>query len=127
MAGSLEATLDDTPAGVVEALVATGWARRWPTAAAQAYRGGVDQPGPSAIEQARLAWRRAIEDTQHGLTSARDQAETELRRRWALLRDAVDGALATGMSLEEVGRRLGLPPGVVDTILGRELPNPGVA
>lgn len=80
------------------------------------------QPGPSAVEQARLAWRRAIEDTQQSLASARDQAETELRRRWALLRDAVDQALASGMSLEEVGRRLGFPPGVVDALLGRDAP-----
>jgi DNA-directed RNA polymerase specialized sigma24 family protein len=76
------------------------------------------QPRTTAVEQARLAWRRAIEDTQSGLSSAREQAEAELRRRWSLLRDAVDQALAVGMSLEEVARRLGLSPGAVHTLLG---------
>lgn len=72
------------------------------------------------MEQARLAWRRAIEDTHTSLASARDQAEADLRRRWALLRDAVDQALAVGMSLDDVARRLGLAPGVVDSVLGRD-------
>jgi len=78
------------------------------------------QPGASAIEQARIAWRRAIEETQHGLASARDQAEAELRRRWALLRDALDEALAVGMSLEDVSRRLDLAPAVVWALIGRD-------
>jgi len=78
------------------------------------------QPGPSAIEQARAAWRRAIDDTQHGLASAREQAETELRRRWVLLRDALDEAVAVGMSLEDLSRRLDLTPAVVRALLGRE-------
>ena len=80
----------------------------------------MNQPGPSAVEQARTAWRRAIEDTQHSLASAREQAETELRRRWSLLRDAVEQALAVGMSLEDVSRRLGLAPAVVSALVGRE-------
>ena len=78
------------------------------------------QPAPSAIEQARAAWRRAIEDTQQGLTSAREQAEAELRRRWALLRDALDEAIAVGMSLEDVSRRLDLTPAIVGALIGRE-------
>ena len=78
------------------------------------------QPGPSAIEQARAAWRRAIEDSQQGLASARDQAEVELRRRWALLRDALEEAVAVGMSLEDLSHRLGLRPAVVRALLGRE-------
>jgi hypothetical protein len=78
------------------------------------------QPGPSAIEQARTAWRRAVEETQQGLSSAREQAEAELRRRWALLRDAIDEALAVGMSLEDVSGRLGLTPAVVWALVGRE-------
>jgi len=82
--------------------------------------GPMTQPGPSAIEQARAAWRRAIEETQHGLSSARDQAEAELRRRWALLRDALDEALAVGMSLEDVSRRLDLTPAVVWALIGRD-------
>jgi len=78
------------------------------------------QPGQSAIEQARAAWRRTVDDTQHGLTSARDRAEAELRRRWVLLRDALDEAVALGMSLEELSRRLDLTPAVVRALLGRE-------
>ena len=77
-------------------------------------------PGQSAVEQARAAWRRAVDDTQHGLASARDQAEAELRRRWALLRDALDEAVAVGMSLEDLSRRLDLTPAVVRALLGRE-------
>ena len=61
-----------------------------------------------------------MEETQTGLASAREQAETELRRRWALLRDAVDQALASGMSLEDVARWLGMPAGVIDALLGRD-------
>jgi hypothetical protein len=80
----------------------------------------VTQPGQSAVEQARLAWRRAVEETHLGLAAARDQAEADLRRRWALLRDAVEQALDTGMSLEDVGRRLGLAPGLLDSLLGRD-------
>ncbi len=79
------------------------------------------QPCSSAVEQARLAWRRAVSETQSSLSSARDQAEAELRRRWALLRDAVEQALAVGMSLEDVARRLGLSPGAVDSLLGATL------
>ncbi|HEY2428162.1 MAG TPA: hypothetical protein VGI06_04465 [Acidimicrobiales bacterium] len=78
------------------------------------------QPGSSAVEQARLAWRRALADTQSGLASARDQAESELRRRWSLLRDAVEQALAAGMSLEDIGRRLGLTATVIDSLLNRD-------
>jgi len=78
------------------------------------------QPGPSAIEQARAAWRRAVDDTQHSLASAREQAEAELRRRWSLLRDALEQALAVGMSLEDVSRRLDLTPAVVRALVGRE-------
>jgi len=74
------------------------------------------------VEQARLAWRRAIEETHLSLSAAREQAETDLRRRWALLRDAVEQALASGMSLEDVGRRLGISPGLVDSLLGRDGP-----
>ncbi len=74
--------------------------------------------GPSAVEQARLAWRRAIEETQLGLSTARDQAEAELRRRWSLLRDAVETALAAGMSLDDVARRLGISRGAVTTLFG---------
>ena len=80
----------------------------------------MSQPGPSAIEQARIAWRRAIEDTGHSLASAREQAEAELRRRWALLRDALEEALAVGMSLEDVSRRLDLTPAIVRALVGRE-------
>jgi hypothetical protein len=76
------------------------------------------QPRTSAVEQARLAWRRAIEETQCSLSSAREQAEAELRRRWSLLRDAVEQALAVGMSLEDVARWLGLSPHVVAALLG---------
>jgi DNA-directed RNA polymerase specialized sigma24 family protein len=78
------------------------------------------QPGPSAVEQARQAWHRALEETHSSLASARDQAEAELRRRWSLLRDAVEQALAAGMSLEDVARRLGLPTGVIDALLNRD-------
>ena len=80
----------------------------------------MSQPGPSAIEQARAAWRRAIEDTQQSLVSAREQAEAELRRVWALLWDALEEALAVGMSLEDVSRRLELTPAVVRALVGRE-------
>ena len=88
------------------------------------------QPGPSAIEQARLAWRRqwkALEETSLSLTCARDQAEAELRRKWALLRDAVESALASGVSREDVARWLGLAPGTIDHLLGREGPTLGLA
>lgn len=95
-------------------------ARAAPRCARPAYPGRVPQPAPSAIEQARLAWRRAIEDTQVGLASARDQAEAELRRRWALLRDAVEQALDVGLSLEDIARWLGLPPTVVSSLLNRD-------
>ena len=78
------------------------------------------QPGPSAIEQARAAWRRAIEETQHSLVSARDQAEAELRRRWTQLRDALEDAMAVGMSLEDLAHRLDLAPLVVRALLGHE-------
>ncbi len=78
-------------------------------------------PRSSAVEQARLAWRRAIDEWQSSLSSARDQAEAELRRRWSLLRDAVEQALAAGMSLDDVARWLGLSPGAVDTLLGANL------
>jgi F0F1-type ATP synthase membrane subunit b/b' len=78
------------------------------------------QPGSSAVEQARVAWRRALEDTQTGLAAAREQAEHELRRRWSLLRDAVEQALAAGMSRDDVARRLGLTPGVIDSLLKRD-------
>jgi hypothetical protein len=80
----------------------------------------MNQPGPSAIEQARAAWRRAIEDTQASLASRREQAEADLRRRWALLRDAIDQALAVGMSFDDVSRRLNLTPAVVRALAGRE-------
>ncbi len=79
------------------------------------------QSRSSAVEQARLAWRRAVEETQSSLSSARDQAEAELRRRLSLLRDAVEQALAVGVSLEDVARWLGLSPGAVDTLLGASL------
>jgi hypothetical protein len=78
------------------------------------------QPPGSAFEQARLAWRRAIEETGQSLTSARDQAEAELRRKWALLRDAVESAMASGVSLEDVARWLGLAPGAIEHLLGRD-------
>jgi hypothetical protein len=71
----------------------------------------MSQP-PSAIEQARAAWRRAVEDTHQ----AREQAEAELRRVWALLWDALDDAFAAGMSLDDVARRLGLTPLVVQAV-----------
>jgi len=85
------------------------------------------EPAASAVEQARTAWRRAVEETQVSLAAAREQAESELRRRWAQLRDAVDQALASGMSQDEVGRRLGLPPGLLDALLGRDAPLSGLA
>jgi transposase-like protein len=78
------------------------------------------QPGLSAVEQARLAWRRAVDETHTSLATARDQAEADLRRRWALLRDAVEQALDTGMSLEDVARRLGLTPAVLHSLVGRD-------
>jgi F0F1-type ATP synthase membrane subunit b/b' len=77
------------------------------------------QPGPSAVEQARAAWRRAIEETQQGLASAREQAEAELRRRWSLLRDAVEQALAVGMSMEDVSHWLGLAPADVRALVAQ--------
>lgn len=67
-----------------------------------------------------MAWRRAIEETQLGLGTARDQAETELRRRWALLRDAVEQALDVGLTLEDVARWLGLPPSMLSSLLSRD-------
>jgi hypothetical protein len=72
----------------------------------------MSQP-PSAIEQARTAWRRAIEDTHH----VRDHAEAELRRVWALLCDALEDAFAAGMSSEDIARRLGLAPAVVRALV----------
>jgi 2-hydroxychromene-2-carboxylate isomerase len=69
-------------------------------------------------ETARQAWHRAMRETQMSLASARDQAEAELRRRWELLRDAVDGALDVGFSFEDVARRLGLAPTVVAALVG---------
>ena len=72
----------------------------------------VSQP-PSAIDQARAAWRRAVEDTQH----VRGQAEAELRRVWALLCDALEDAFAAGMSLDDIARRLGLAPTVVRALV----------
>jgi len=79
----------------------------------------VSQP-PSAIEQARTAWRRAIEDTQH----VRGHAEAELRRVWALLSDALEDAFASGMSLEDIARRLGLTPAVVHALVGTRSGSP---
>ena len=67
-----------------------------------------------------MAWRRAIEETQLGIASARDQAEAELRRRWALLRDSVDQALDVGLSLEDVARWLGLSPTTLSSLINRE-------
>ncbi len=72
----------------------------------------MSQP-PTAIEQARAAWRRAAKDTQH----VRGQAEAELRRVWALLCDALEDAFAAGMSLEDIARRLGLAPTVVRALV----------
>ena len=80
----------------------------------------MNQPSPSAVEQARAAWRRAVEETQQSWATAREQAESELRRRWALLRDAVDEALAVGMSLEDVARRLGLAPAALRSVMAKE-------
>ena len=88
------------------------------------------QPALSSVEQARLAWRRqwkVIEETSHSLTAKRDQAEAELRRRWALLRDAVESALASGVTLEDVARWLGLPAGAIEHLLGRDGPTIGFA
>jgi len=78
------------------------------------------QPVVSAVEQARLAWRRAVDEKATSLGVARDQAEAELRRRLSQLWDALEQALATGMSLEDLSRRLGLSPGVVRALLGRD-------
>jgi hypothetical protein len=78
------------------------------------------QPVVSAVEQARLAWRRAVEEKATSLGAARDQAEAELRRRLCQLWDALEQALATGMSLDDLSRRLGLSPGVVRALLGRD-------
>jgi hypothetical protein len=72
----------------------------------------MSQP-PSAIEQARAAWRRAVEDTHQ----ARGHAEAELRRVWALLCDALEDAFAAGMSLDDIARRLGLAPAVVRALV----------
>ena len=72
----------------------------------------MSQP-PTAIEQARAAWRRAVQDSQQ----VREHAEAELRRRWALLCDAFDDAFAAGMSLEDIARRLGLAPTVVRALV----------
>jgi hypothetical protein len=80
----------------------------------------MSEPTLSSVEQARQAWRRhwkAVEDASHNLTSARDQAEAELRRKWALLRDAVESALASGVSFEDVARWLGLAPATLDDLL----------
>jgi hypothetical protein len=85
----------------------------------------MSQPGSLSVEQARQAWQRAMRDTQTGLASARDQAEAELRRRWELLRDAVEGALAVGFSFDDVARRLGLAPTVVAALVGDERRGPG--
>ena len=88
------------------------------------------QSAASAIEQARLAWRRqwkALEETSQSLTSARDQAEAELRRKWALLRDAVESALASGVSLDDVARWLGLAPTTIENLLSRDGPSLGLA
>jgi len=78
------------------------------------------QPVVSAVEQARLAWRRAVDEKATSLGVARDQAEAELRRRLSQLWDALEQALATGMSMEGPSRRLGLSPGVVRALLGRD-------
>jgi hypothetical protein len=75
----------------------------------------MSQP-PSAIEQARAAWRRAVQDTQE----VREHAEAELRRVWELLCDALEDAFAAGMSLDDVARRLGLAPAVVRALAGGE-------
>ena len=80
----------------------------------------MSQTGPLTIEQARQAWQRAMRETQTSLASARDQAEAELRRRWELLRDAVEGALDVGFSFDDVARRLGLATTVVAALVGDE-------
>jgi hypothetical protein len=72
----------------------------------------MSQP-PSAIEQARAAWRRAVEDSQQ----VRGHAESELRRVWALLCDALEDAFDAGMSLDDIARRLGLAPAVVRALV----------
>lgn len=51
------------------------------------------------------------------LAAARAQAEAELRRRWELLRDAVEQALTAGMSLDDVARWLGLSASVIDSLV----------
>jgi hypothetical protein len=78
--------------------------------------------GTLTVEQARQAWQRAMRETHTSLASAREQAEAELRRRWELLRDAVDGALDAGFSFEDVARRLGLAPTVVAALVDDERP-----
>jgi hypothetical protein len=80
----------------------------------------MSEPALSPVEQARQAWRRrrqAFEEASHNLTCRRDQAEAELRRKWALLHDAVESALASGVSFDDVARWLGLAPAALDHML----------
>ena len=62
---------------------------------------------------ARTQLARRFGRTEDGGQTARERAMTELRRKFDQLHDAVDGALAAGLTWREVADRLRLDPALL--------------
>ena len=67
----------------------------------------IDRPR-RAVEEARLLLDQMLTEARSDVVGARRRAEAELVRHLALLRDAIDQALAAGIPWAEIGAKLGL-------------------